>query len=156
MPSRFFAWSDAFDLGIPSLDADHQGFLERMDGLSSALDRGEGAHRTQATLVALRAYATYHFMREEELMGAAGYPGLNAQQVEHASYLYYLEKLAALPEADRALGRETMAFMRTWFVDHILGTDRRFSQWLTATDRFEWVALAAECGPAAPVLRCLP
>jgi hemerythrin len=153
LPSRFFVWNESFELGIPSIDADHQGFLELMNNLCSAMDRGEGRNRTQATLDALRAYATYHFIREEDVMGAAGYPGLHAQQVEHAWYLYYLEKLDGLSDADPARARETMEFMRTWFVDHILGTDKRFSQWLTATEGDEAVARHLEAEATSAGLR---
>jgi hemerythrin-like metal-binding protein len=76
LPSHFFVWNESFELGIPSIDADHQGFLELMNNLHSAMDRGEERDRTQATLDALKAYATYHFIREENAMGAADYPGL--------------------------------------------------------------------------------
>jgi hemerythrin len=154
LPSRFFVWNERFELGIPSIDADHQGFLELMNDLYSAMDRGEGADRTHATLDALKAYATYHFIREEDLMAAAGYPGLHAQQVEHAWYLYYLEKLESLATADSARAQKTMAFMRTWFIDHILGTDQRFSQWLAATDQLQAVGLGAVTGLTMTRLRC--
>lgn len=134
LPSRFSAWNEALELGIPSIDADHRGFLELMNDLYAAMERGDGGGRTRATLDALRAYATYHFIREEDVMGAAGYPGLQAQQMEHAWYLYYLEKLEGLSYTDPASALETTSFMRTWFLDHILGADRRFSQWLAAMD----------------------
>jgi len=43
--------------------------------------------------------------------------------------------------------------MRTWFVDHILGTDKRFSQWLTATEGAEAVARHLEAESAGAGLR---
>lgn len=154
LPSRFFIWKESFELGIPSIDADHQGFLELMNNLYFAMDRGEGRDRTHATLDALKAYATSHFISEEDLMGAAGYPGLHAQQVEHAWFLYYLQKLEGLAATDSARARETMGFMRTWFIDHILGADKRFSQWLVATNRTKAVALHPEARPTTEGLRC--
>jgi hemerythrin len=47
-----------------------------------------------------------------------------------------------------------MAFMRTWFIDHILGTDQRFSQWLAATDQLQAVGLGAVTGLTMTRLRC--
>jgi hemerythrin-like metal-binding protein len=154
LPSRFFVWKKSFELGIASIDADHQGFLELMNNLHAAMDRGEGFERTHATLDALRAYATYHFIREEDLMGSAGYPGLNTHRVQHAWYLYYLEKLTGQAATDSLLACETMGFMRNWFLDHILGIDKRFSDWLDATNLIELVALDPEAELAIEGLRC--
>lgn len=137
MRLRFFVWREDFALGIPRIDADHQRFLALMDHLYSALDRGEGRTHIHAILRGLKAYATYHFIREEDLMGAAGYPALHPHQVQHAWYLYYLEKLEGQAVADSILACETMRFMRDWFVDHILGIDKRFSEWLVAINYTE-------------------
>ncbi len=136
----FFLWKESFELGIASIDADHRGFLELMNKLHSAMDRGEGRDGTCATVYALKAYATDHFIREENLMSAAGYQGLHRHQVEHARYLYYLDKLKGLAVTDSVLACETMRLMRDWFLDHILGIDKRFSEWLTAANRLEAAA----------------
>jgi hemerythrin-like metal-binding protein len=153
-PSAFFVWKEDFDLGIPRIDADHQRFLALMSDLHSALDRGEGRDHIHAIMGGLKAYATYHFIREEDLMGAAGYPGLHAHQVEHAWYLYYLEKLEGQAVADSILACETMHFMRNWFVDHILGIDKRFSEWLAATEGGETVRLDPEAEQTTEGLCC--
>jgi hemerythrin-like metal-binding protein len=154
MRLRFFVWREDFALGIPRIDADHQRFLALMDHLYSALDRGEGRTHIHAILRGLKAYATYHFIREEDLMGAAGYPALHPHQVQHAWYLYYLEKLEGQAVADSILACETMRFMRDWFVDHILGIDKRFSEWLAATNHTEAVALEPEAEQTTEGLRC--
>jgi hypothetical protein len=47
-----------------------------------------------------------------------------------------------------------MGFMRNWFLDHILGIDKRFSDWLDATNLIELVALDPEAELAIEGLRC--
>jgi hemerythrin len=44
--------------------------------------------------------------------------------------------------------------MRDWFLNHILGIDKTFSEWLAATNQFDAVAFAATAGPTTAELRC--
>jgi hemerythrin-like metal-binding protein len=154
LPSRFFVWNERFELGISSVDADHQRFLSLMNDLHYALDQGESGTHIHSILKGLKAYATYHFIREEDLMGTTGYPGLPTHQVQHAWYLYYLEKLEGQAATDPGLACETMRFMRDWFLNHILGIDKTFSEWLAATNQFDAVAFAPTAGPTTAELRC--
>jgi hemerythrin-like metal-binding protein len=133
------AWEDAFALGIPDMDADHRHFLELMNDLHEATASGDG--RVHAVRGALLAHATCHILGEEKVMEGLEYPGLAGQRKEHAWFLHRLESLWL---GDPETTSEVLAFLREWFVDHVLGRDRAFARWLSAVGHSEPVHLHGE------------
>jgi hemerythrin-like metal-binding protein len=84
-PTPFFVWKPAFDLAIPTVDAEHRRFFEIMNELYAAMVRGQGDAVVHSTLRRLVEYATRHFAGEEEFLAGAGYPELHVQIQRQAS-----------------------------------------------------------------------
>jgi hemerythrin len=130
------AWRDAFVLGIPDMDADHQRLLELLNDLYATTMRGE--HRRFSARGALLARATCHVLSEEKVMEDAGYPHLAGERKEHA---WFLQRLHVVDLWDPELAAETISFLRKWFVDHVVRREKAFATWLTAVGHSGSVAL---------------
>jgi hemerythrin len=123
---KIFQWKDAFRLGIPSVDAQHEIFFELLSDLSMGLADRQGEARLRAVLAELERHAREHFAEEEEYMAALDYPELESQRLEHRKFL---EQLAGL-ELSGPGARSVLSLLRSWLLEHILGTDMEFSRWL--------------------------
>lgn len=123
---EFFKWKESFNLGIEELDQQHRTFLEYLNECYTLAFRNHGA--VDSDMIAkLRQYATMHFHREEELLRFVSYPDMERQQKEH---IYFEKQILALEtERDAAKPRDVesvFAFLREWFLKHILVEDKRF------------------------------
>lgn len=124
----FFVWKDAFELGLPGIDAEHRQFFEIMNRCARAA--AEGASPTVVALVLqeLATYARHHFRHEEAELDRVGYPELEAQRAEHARFEHELARIQAL---ERPSILAALSLARDWLLQHVTGTDRRFVAWIT-------------------------
>jgi hemerythrin len=123
--SERYIWKDSFALGIEGLDEEHRAFIDLLNAVGEALDRGD-TEAIAGAVEGLRTYAEIHFAHEETYLESIGYPDLLNHQVEHAAYLGRLRDIAA---ARGGGPRAPLEMARGWLIFHILGTDRRFAVW---------------------------
>lgn len=74
---RSIEWTERMSVGVPLLDADHKIFTDIINELEHCArypDRRDAARDALGRLV---EYARYHFEREEKVMAACGYPGID-------------------------------------------------------------------------------
>jgi len=124
-------WSDALSIGIPEIDAQHRVFLGLLDRLR-AVSGEPGANRNELRLLLadLVTYAEHHFVDEEERMVAAGYPGAAAHAAVHDAAARRIHDLLIRDADEVELYRFLGAFLKAWLVNHIMGEDRAFGDWL--------------------------
>jgi hemerythrin-like metal-binding protein len=142
-PAPFFVWKPAFDLEIPVVDAEHRRFFELMNELYAAMVRGDGDKQLRATLTNLTEYAAYHFGGEEDFLASVGFPELHVQRKQHA---WFLEGLEGLVLKDSDASRAALTFMKNWFLEHILGTDKKYAAWLVGSHNCHSVVLHGNQG----------
>lgn len=123
-------WTEAHRLGIPGVDQEHAAFFTLLRALEVGVSRGDDLASREA-LASLRHHAAAHFAHEEAFLEAVGYPELQRHRAEHAEFLRDVAGLQEVPGLPTA-GAVRMA--RAWLGQHILGTDRRYTAWLDATE----------------------
>ena len=128
--SERYVWKEAFSLGIPELDAEHHAFLDLINAVSEAVDRGDG-EAVQGALSSLRTYADIHFAHEEQFLKAAACPELPRQQSEHAEYV---RQLIELQRGGEHCSQASLEFARSWLIEHILDSDKRCAAWLQGAE----------------------
>jgi hemerythrin len=122
-----FVWKESFALGIPLIDGEHRQFFEILERCVRAARDGATPTTLALLLKELSTYADVHFCHEEEALDRVGYPELARQQAEHRQFL---SDLARLEARDALTVLAPLQLMRTWLVEHILGSDRRYVAWL--------------------------
>lgn len=123
------AWRKQLNLGHNALDNDHMYLLSLINQAESALRSPSKRGQLQAILKELQAYTHSHFSREEQLMAAVGYPGLEKHKQSHTDLANQLQGiadkfLAGDDEILTEMATEDMVhLMRSWLIDHIIKED---------------------------------
>jgi len=124
--STFFVWKDSFNLGVERIDGQHQCLFEVMNRLYVSLASGDPEPIVINALNDLRFYASQHFGEEEAILARAGYPEMEKHRAQHGYFSAQLESF----DVRRPKASEALSFLKDWFLQHILGTDRKTEEWL--------------------------
>ena len=123
----FFAWKDAYSVGVPEIDAQHRRLFSLADELNTAMNSGKGKDVLDAVLQNLITYTKTHFAAEERLMLSCGYRELAVHKAQHDEMTKKVLELQKEFKAGKLLITiEVMEFLSTWLRQHIGGSDRKY------------------------------
>lgn len=121
-------WDTRFLTGLPLVDAQHEGLIERINAFGSLVERQSSvaAAEVEALLDALTSYAFQHFADEMALQERAQVDPrfLELHRIEHARFTEDVGARRAASLADPAAARALFGFLIRWLSSHILGTDQ--------------------------------
>lgn len=120
-------WTEAYETGMPQIDAQHRALVQLVNRISVLSSSAEAT----ACALHLFRYAREHFATEELLMREIGFPGLDAHLREHRELAIVLAEAIDGKLATPGQIEMLKAFLGTWLVDHIAGSDmqiRRFME----------------------------
>ena len=127
-----FDWNKEHSVNIALLDQQHQELVRYLDKLNRDLAAGHEIV-VETVLGRLVEYTIHHFADEEGLMQRHGFPGLAAHRIEHNALT---EKIASFQKEHEAGQPDVLvklaAYMESWLKDHILKTDKEYSEFLNA------------------------
>ncbi len=128
---RFVEWSDGLSVGIAAIDDDHRKLLGLINNLQTAVLYPTGDAFERQALKDLVDYTKYHFEREEDLMERNGYPDFAAHKRLHEAMIARVGQFLEAYERDReGTVNEMTSYLKTWLLDHIAGTDQKYSPYL--------------------------
>lgn len=127
----FLSWRNEYRIGVERIDEEHRYLFDLINAFHDTHVGGPDRSALGQILNRLVHYAEQHFRHEEAIMKAEAYPAY----VEHCAlhedlYLTIFrlsEKLAAGSLRD---DMETVRFIRSWLVTHIVQHDLQFSDYL--------------------------
>ena len=125
------SWSGQYLIGNEVIDSEHQELFRLINDFHSRWLEKRQPHEIAKVLNGLIAYAEMHFRHEETIMEEAGFALLDAHRQEHEAMIdtiFALQK--SYEEGSLRLEMETMKFVKSWLVQHILDTDYRFRDFL--------------------------
>ncbi len=124
-------WTQAMSVGLEELDDDHKVLIKVINDL--AANAGDAARRdvVRQCLLALRRYAEFHFAREEKVMSACKYPGLDSQKSEHRDFVKRIQEVTTRFDEDttgsvEVVNEALLSFLREWLNHHILIEDMAY------------------------------
>lgn len=131
-------WNDAYNLGVPAIDADHRILLDLCGEFVEAAGNGAEVMVLAVILDKLILRTRIHFEAEEKLLDRHHYPQLAAHKSDHDRLITQAETLKAgfgrVSPGDRdgieRLTRETADFLQAWLVDHIIQGDKPYRPFL--------------------------
>ncbi len=124
-------WSDDFSVGIDLIDKQHKILIRAINLLAMAVEHKSSRGIMQEIFRTLRDYTDTHFAYEELLFDRFGYPDSEAHKAEHRGLLgqvINLERRWIAGEAE--IGPEVLKFLVDWLRNHILGSDKKYSEFL--------------------------
>ncbi len=127
----FIKWTPSLSVGIETYDEHHRILISLINKLFINMESGEGQSVLKTTLEELIDYTDYHFSAEEKVFAEYRYPKMEQHIVQHQSLLKKARELLAGLETDQAvLTNEVLDFLQDWVTNHILKTDRQYSDFL--------------------------
>lgn len=124
---NFYTWKDSFNIGIEEIDRQHRTFLEYLNACQQQVSGADGSCIDAEMLGRLKEYAASHFRFEEELMQSMGYPEIEHNEQQHKYFEAKIEELGTgLDQGGKAHYESVLAFMRDWFLRHILEEDKKY------------------------------
>ncbi len=138
-------WRGEWSVGLDVLDNEHSTILGLIGELAE-LSSQQGAERHVASIVAaVAAYTEHHFVREETVMSAVGFPGLAGHKLVHQRLRDQTNNFLRQSLDDPAqvdLG-SLHAFLKEWWEHHILREDMAYKPFLENNPRARQAASAA-------------
>jgi hemerythrin len=122
---QFLEWKDSYNIGVKEIDNQHRGLFDIISKLfTSQLYEPDGKYffLMMNTFV---EYTQVHFSTEERYMQEAEYPKFAEHRHEHELFIAQLVKiLKDIEKKEPDIESKTLSFLKDWYLDHILGTDR--------------------------------
>lgn len=125
----FIEWQRDYQLGIPAIDAEHKGLVERLNQFFAAAEAGSPTGELDILLDRLITATTRHFENEEMLLDFHDYPDLVGHRAEHQRLLQQLAHFRDAYDEDRERSNsafEAADFLRRWLLEHIQSEDRSY------------------------------
>lgn len=120
-------WNGSLNLGIESIDKQHQELVRIINALHDAMLAGKAKAVLGPILLELVNYTKQHFRHEEKLFRICAYAQTAAHSAQHASLTkQVLEFQTQFDAGATSLSIEVMEFLRDWLTKHIQETDKEY------------------------------
>lgn len=114
----FFSWNSAMETGIQIIDAQHQEIAIHANDVYQAASL-ERRSEEEAAMSVLVESITTHLILEEELLEAAGFPGLAAHKRLDVEFRQGLEHYYDVFLEGNDISLALIADLRKWLTSHI-------------------------------------
>jgi hemerythrin-like metal-binding protein len=130
-----FKWSEAYSVGVATMDEQHKRFFVLINELHQALKQARGAEVLGGILNELARYTEYHFSAEEAAMEAGRFPDLPQHKELHNQFIAKVGEFKQRFDAgDRAIILEAMNAVKEWLVHHIQKVDKKYGPYVGRSD----------------------
>ncbi len=130
------SWSDQYLIGNDTIDDEHKELFRLINDFHTHWVEAHNRQDIAKVLNQLIVYAQMHFQHEEKIMEDAGYPKLAQHQQIHESLIDMIFKLHKdFMEGNLHLEMDTMRFVRSWLLEHILENDYIFRDFLARSKK---------------------
>lgn len=128
MNSIHFEWRKEYSVGVKEIDAQHKGLIKVMDDLYQSANKKNSREIIFKTLKKLEDYAKYHFDTEEKYFKKFKYKFSKAHSAQHNKFKKDIAKMAKLAKEGKLGFFELLFFMENWWLNHILSSDKKYSE----------------------------
>ena len=127
MARVFILWSEKYNTGIKEIDEQHKKLVALLNFLYESFVDRTSNDAIKKIIDELRNYTEYHFSVEEKYFEDFHYTESTEHIKEHQYFVNQIKEF----EQDLKLGKislsyKLMNFLRSWLIEHINGTDRKY------------------------------
>lgn len=121
-------WSPDFSVGVPEFDRQHRQIIDVINRMIASRDTAPHSESVSDALDQLTRFASEHFKDEEAFPTARDYSALEEQRASHRFLRQRTVELRQMAIDERASTPvRLLAFVRDWWVRHILEADQRYA-----------------------------
>jgi methyl-accepting chemotaxis protein len=125
------SWSAGLSVNITQIDDQHKKLIGMINELHKAMKLKKSNSAMGSILDRLADYTVTHFATEEKLFAQYGYPEEKAHVELHRKLVAQVVDIQKKFKSGNAMiSMELMAFLKDWLVNHIQGTDKKYSSFL--------------------------
>ncbi len=122
-----FEWNDKYLTSIKECDDQHKKLVELINTLHENMKSGNGKDVLEKILNELMDYTAYHFLTEEALFEAYGYPEAKSHIKEHevltAQVKTFYERFS---KGETGITIPISVFLKDWLINHTLYSDKQY------------------------------
>jgi methyl-accepting chemotaxis protein/hemerythrin len=127
----YFNWTDDLSVNIQSIDDQHKKLINMINDFYDSFKSGQSSEKLVELVEGLKEYTLYHFSAEEELLAKHGYPGYDAHEEQHISFVEKVDDVQRrIKSGKMVVSVEVTNFLKDWLANHIKKTDREYSSFL--------------------------
>ncbi len=124
----FMNWTADFSVGIKEIDQQHMKLVDMLNKLFDGMQEKKGGDFIKGIVFEIVDYAAKHFALEEKYMKNFAFSGFAGHKIEHDKFVTKaLDLKKRVTEGGFVLSLEVMNFLKTWLIDHIMKTDKAYS-----------------------------
>jgi len=124
-------WEKKYEIGHELIDSQHRIFLMLVNKLTTTIEGGVTKEYLFRVVSELRKYADFHFISEENVMHACGYPGTKDHERIHANILTEISELCENVSHGRSTPDQVVVFLKGWLFNHIALEDSHIAEYIT-------------------------
>ena len=124
-------WTKQYRLDIDIIDDQHQIFFELWD---KEINQGDRQDPSQLSTVIekLEDYLKNHIAYEEKLLQEASYDDIDNHIMQHRFFIQKVDSLKLEQNySNPLLFEKTAVFMKKWFLNHIIHSDKKYKKTVT-------------------------
>jgi hemerythrin-like metal-binding protein len=122
-------WSAEFSVGVPEFDRQHHQIIDVINRMLASRETSPHSETVSDALDELSRFADRHFKAEEAFLTERNYSALEEQKASHQLFRRRTLELCQMAlEHTSSTPSELLAFVRGWWVRHILEADRRYAR----------------------------
>lgn len=122
-------WEEKFSVGIEELDRQHESLIDLINRCHNLIKADKLDKEIKNVISQLHKYSEEHFALEEDYMRRAGYKQLQGHINQHWQFTKTVMDLEEQFDIEGKLKSEDiMYFLLDWLVDHILISDRQYTE----------------------------
>lgn len=126
-----FTWDDKFSVKVSEMDRQHKRLFDIINRLHDEMKAGTASKSMPVIVNELLDYTKKHFGQEEQLMKKHNFPGLAEQESLHRKFVAEIEKVKQdIDSGKPVFATKTMTFLKDWLLGHIVGIDKKYSDFL--------------------------
>ncbi|BCV52505.1 bacteriohemerythrin [Shewanella algae] len=129
---RFVEWGPQLDLGMEEINRQHQRLVSLINELHRTLEEAYGLEAIKRIVQGLVDYTANHFAYEEELFARFGYPQTEQHKLKHQQLVAKVLDFQKRVANGEDVADELMAFLKSWLINHIQGSDKEYTSFLIA------------------------
>jgi hemerythrin len=124
-------WRESYGTGVLSMDNQHRKIIDLINELYKHIRNEETSSSVEDVLSAMIKYAEEHLQEEENLLKTNDFSDYDEHMSKHQSYRERLSSLMAESKTDpEAAVKSTYAFLRQWWMGHIVDEDKKYGEFL--------------------------
>lgn len=124
-------WGSEFQLGVPSIDDEHQKIFEDINVLYDLMQNNGDQPLPQGQMLDILHLMEHHFIHEEDLFAQTVYPDRFNHTKEHERFRKETEVLLdRAVEGGAEASRNVLNYLVTWLTKHLLDEDRKYASHL--------------------------